>query len=86
MLHVSMTIGKSSYTQASISHIYTGLVPSTQGITQLVNPQRRISKGSDVSCIVTPMPLAPHAPCMCALAPSYDTPPQGLRGGPASTR
>ena len=29
-------------------------------------------------CIVTPMPPAPHAPCMRALAPSYDT---GSLGG-----
>ena len=27
-----------------------------------------------MSCIVTPMPPAPHAPCMRALATSYDTP------------
>ena len=27
-----------------------------------------------MSCIVTPMPPAPHAPCMRALAPSYDSP------------
>ena len=26
-----------------------------------------------MSCIVTPMPPAPHAPCMRALAPSYDS-------------
>ena len=26
-----------------------------------------------MSCIVTPKPPAPHAPCMRALAPSYDT-------------
>ena len=26
-----------------------------------------------MSCIVTPKPPAPHAPCMRALAPSYDS-------------
>ena len=36
-----------------------------------------------MSCIVTPKPPAPHAPCMRALAPSYDT--QTLGGPPGRT-
>ena len=68
-----LTVRKSSYTQPSISHICAGVVPSSES-HQLANPQRRISRGSDyMSCIVTPKPPSPHAPCMRALAPSYDS-------------
>ena len=69
-----LTVRKSSYTQASISHICSGLVPQSQGITSTSQSSETHLKGSDhMSCIVTPKPPAPHAPCMRALAPSYDS-------------
>ena len=34
-----------------------------------------------MSCIVTPKPPAPHAPCMRALAPNYDINTQTRRPG-----
>ena len=68
-----LTVRKSSYTQASIAHICSGLVPQSQGITSPSQSSETHLKGSDhMLCIVTPKPPAPHAPCMRALAPSYD--------------
>ena len=61
-----LTVRQREVTLRLAYHIYAQAQCVNHGQSQqLVDPQRHISKGSDhMSCIVTPMPPAPHAPCM----------------------
>ena len=73
----TLTVRKSSYNQASISHICSSLVPQSQAITTTSQSPETHLKGirPHVMHYHTYATWHPHAdpPCMRALAPSYDT-------------
>ena len=73
----TLTVRKSSYNQASISHICSGLVPQSQAITTTSQSPETLLKGNNphVMHCHTYATWHPHAtpPCMRALAPGYDS-------------